>query len=184
MNNSLEKKPRPGSHTAEVSLSKIDDLAVKLTSLVIVGSIVWVPSLFLYLYKKWKNTPKEEVQKRAMYRRIFLTLALCAIFGPHRHPKVGKLLKFKKWNLWNGAWLRYISFEVITDEMQGVKGFNLREDPAILAFSPHGIFPFSLGFATVAERAKEYFGEFRPVVATATRFVPILRTVLQWIGQV
>ena len=179
MNNSLEKKPRPGSHTAEVSLSKIDDLAVKLTSLVIVGSIVWVPSLFLYLYKKWKNTPKEEVQKRAMYRRIFLTLALCAIFGPHRHPKVGKLLKFKKWNLWNGAWLRYVSFEVITDELQGVKGFNLREDPAILAFSPHGIFPFSLGFAIVAEQAKEYVGEFRPVVATATKFYPVLRTVLQ-----
>jgi hypothetical protein len=70
----------------------------------------------------WKNTPKEEIQKTVMH----LTLTLCAIFGTHRHPKVGKLLKFKKWNLWNGAWLRYISFGVITDEMQGVKGFNLR----------------------------------------------------------
>jgi hypothetical protein len=78
---------------------------------------------------------------------------------------------------WSGAWLRYISFEVITDEKQGVKGFNLREDPAILAFSPHGIFPFSLGFAIVVERAKEYLGEFRLVVTTATKFYPLLRTV-------
>ena len=177
------KKPRPGSHSAEVSLSKMDDLAVKLSSLVIVGSIVWVPSLFAYLYKKWKNTPKEETKKRAMYRNIFLTLTLCAIFGPHRHPKVGELLKFRKWGLWN-AWLRYISFEVITDDMSGAQGFNLQKDPAILAFSPHGIVPFSLGFAVLTERAKEYFGEFRPVVASATRFYPLVKTIIQWMGQV
>jgi hypothetical protein len=170
----------------------IDDWAVKLSSLFIVGSVIWVPSLFVYLYKKWRNTKHDDdAKKRAFYRNLLLALIFCTIFGPHRHYRVGKWLKVKQWKLWN-AWLRYITFQVITDNNHdhgdgsgdGKKDFDLKKDPAILAFSPHGIFPFSLGFAVLPECAKEYFGEFRPVVATATRFYPLLRTILQWLRQV
>jgi hypothetical protein len=196
---------------AEEPISIIDDWSVKLSSIFFVGSVLWVPSLIVYLYRKWKNA-KSDIQKRALYRNVLLALIAFTILGPHRHYRVGQWLKFKQWKLWN-AWLRYISFQVITDglrvagndasaggdsryELDGRStvisdknsnskaNFDLKKDQAILAFSPHGIFPFSLGFAVLPERAKEYFGEFRPVVATATRFYPMLRTILQWLRQV
>jgi hypothetical protein len=183
-------------NTGEKSISRMDDWTVKLSSLFIVGSIIWVPSLFVYLYKKWKNTTKQEdSKKRALYRNLLLAFILCTIFGPHRHYRVGKWVRVKRWKLWN-AWLRYIAFQVIMDAPTASTShddtvlrhrdryFDMKKDPAILAFSPHGIFPFSLGFAVLPERAKEYFGEFRPVVATATRFYPLLKTILQWLRQV
>jgi len=181
----------------EKSISILDDFTVKLSSLMIVGSIIWVPSLLVYLYKKWKKTKHDDhvdggdTKKKRLYRNLLLALIACTIFGPHRHYRVGKWLKVKHWKLWN-AWLRYIAFQVITDHdgnstTSGDRSggsFDMKKDQAILAFSPHGIFPFSLGFAVLPERAKEYFGEFRPVVATATKFYPLLRTILQWLRKV
>jgi len=180
-----KKRPRQFSHgPGEISLSKWDDLVVKLSSLFFVGAVVWVPSLFIYLYKKWKNTPKIDVKKRAFYRNLFLSLSLCAIIGPHRHPKVGQWVKAKRWKLWD-SWLRYISFEVISEQVEDQKNnFDPKEDQAILAFSPHGIFPFGLAFAVMPQAATDIFGEFRPVVATATRLFPLIRTILEWLNQV
>lgn len=172
-----------GSLAKHAPLSALDDIAVKLSSLFFVGSVVWVPSLFIHLYKKWKNTRKDDIKKKNYYRNIFLALALCTILGPHRHPKVGRWLNARKWKLWN-AWLRYLSFEVITDGINEDTNFNPKKDPAILAFAPHGIFPFSLAFAVLPDYAAEYFGIFRPVVASATRLFPLVRTLLEWIGQV
>lgn len=172
----------PQHYAKEFSMTKIDDLACKLSSLFIVGAVVWVPSLFVYVYKKWKNTPKEDTKKRALYRNLFISLSLCAILGPHRHPKVGQYIKFKHWKLWN-AWLRFFSFEVLYDFHKS-KDFDLKKDQAILAFSPHGIFPFSLGFAVLPQASAEVFGTFRPVVASATKFFPMLRTILEWLRQV
>lgn len=192
----LQKRDFQNINAGEKSISRMDDWTVKLSSLFIVGSIIWVPSLFVYLYKKWKNTTKQEdAKKRALYRNLLLALILCTIFGPHRHYRVGKWVRVKRWKLWN-AWLKYITFQVIMDAPANSTShddtvlrhkdrcFDMKKDPAILAFSPHGIFPFSLGFAVLPERAKESFGEFRPVVATATRFYPLLKTILQWLRQV
>lgn len=167
----------------EYPLEKYDELIVKLTSLTIIGSVFWIPALFIYLYKKWKNTPKEDEKKRRFYRNLLLGLSLCAVLGPHRHPKVGQLLQFKKWNIWK-SWMRYVSLQVITEDLHMDQNFDIQKDRALLAFSPHGIFPFSLGFGVLTDMAKQYFGEFRPVVATATRFYPFLNTILQWLGQV
>ena len=176
-------KPGSDEHTVVKSLSKLDDIAVKLSSLFFVGSVVWVPSLFIYVYKKWKNTPKEDEKKRKFYRNIFLSLCLCTIIGPHRHPKVGEWLRAREWKLWH-AWMRYISFEVIQEEIQDKRKFNPKEDQAILAFSPHGIFPFSIAFSVLPKAANDIFGRYRPVVASATRLFPGVRTLLEWLEQV
>ena len=180
--NVITKKGSNHGRPSEMSITKIDDIAVKLSSLFIVGSVVWGPSLFIYLYKKWKNTPKEDTKKRSFYRNLFISLSLCAILGPHRHPKVGQWVKARHWNLWN-AWLRYLSFEVITEDSPN-NDFNLKNDQAILAFSPHGIVPFSLGFAALPQAATDHFGSFRVVVATATRVFPLVRTIIEWLFHV
>jgi hypothetical protein len=59
-----------------------------------------------------------------------------------------------------------------------------KDQPAILAIIPHGIFPFALALSTLPETAARAFGEFRPVVATATALLPIVRGILAWIGAV
>jgi 2-acylglycerol O-acyltransferase 2 len=56
-------------------------------------------------------------------------------------------------------------------------------DDAILAFVPHGIFPFALAFSCLPQRGyEETWGVFRPVVATATKLFPLVRTFIAWMG--
>lgn len=80
-------------------VSTLDHILVNFSSLFLVGSVVWVPALYIWLYKKWKNTPndKEHEKKRKMYRNIMIGLFVIGIVGPHRHRKVGKLLNFRNW---------------------------------------------------------------------------------------
>lgn len=118
-------------------LSKLDQFLVYSSSLLIVGSVIWVPaSLLMYCYRKWKQYLRDyrlfqkncdgddEEEKQRKKKKIGLYYGCCLasmisivaimITGPHRHPKVGKFLNVRKWRLWQ-AWLNYISFEVITD---------------------------------------------------------------------
>jgi len=62
------------------------------------------------------------------------------------------------------------------------RGFDLKNDQAIFAIVPHGIFPFALGFATLPEAVVNAIGTIQPVVASATGIVPFLKTVIDWIG--
>ena len=99
--------------------------------------------------------------------------------------------------------MNFIAFEVISDQGQGCDndtegpfspnnrpggkaGNNplRKDDQALLAVVPHGIFPFALAFAALPERASQVFGEFKPVVATATALFPFIRTFLGWLGAV
>ena len=99
--------------------------------------------------------------------------------------------------------MNFIAFEVISDQGQcggdgaagpfapsnrpGDKADNnplQKDEQAILAVVPHGIFPFALAFAALPERASQVFGEFKPVVATATALFPFVRTFLGWLGAV
>ena len=83
--------------------------------------------------------------------------------------------------------MRFIAMEVILDQpsrlTQRISSKTEVSDPlhkdesAILSFSPHGIFPFSLAFGVIAEQT---FGFIRPVVATATAFFPVVRDLLNW----
>ena len=75
--------------------------------------------------------------------------------------------------------MRYVAYEVVADEYNSVK--DLANQQAILGISPHGIFPFGLGFAALSDEADEAFGSFRAVVATATQLIPWIRDLLIWV---
>lgn len=182
--------------TPELSnISKLDRFLVYFSSLLFVGSVVWVPSLAIYSYKKWKKIPKEDTRKRRLYGSILLSIAIIAVTGPHRSKKVGEWFGVRKWRLWK-AWLNYIAYEVITDvdysqflrettnPSSSNTSFDVKNDPAILALIPHGVFPFSIAFAAMPEVAQNAFGIFRPVVATATAFFPYVNMFLSWLGKV
>lgn len=62
--------------------------------------------------------------------------------------------------------------------------FDMKKDQAIFAVVPHGIVPVSLGFSVVPQTAVDTFGGFRPVVASATRLLPGLRTLMEWVGSI
>jgi len=102
------------------------------------------------------------------------------ISGPHRHPKFGEFLGIRKWRLWK-SWLKYVAFEVVLDEnfnRENTPKFDLKNDQAIFAVVPHGLFPFPLALCALPELANRVFGTFRPVVATATLLFPWVRTLL------
>jgi 1-acyl-sn-glycerol-3-phosphate acyltransferase len=82
--------------------------------------------------------------------------------------------------------MRFIAMEVISDVSsdQPKRPLDVRKDRAILAFAPHGIFPFGIAFGALPEIAQQAFGIFRPVVAAATDFFPIVRDFLKWIGAI
>jgi hypothetical protein len=162
----------------------VDRLLVMTSSLFIVGSPLWVPLAYSYAWKRWKRIPKENKKKRVVYASMLLSLVAFAAVGPYRSPRVGKWLRLKQWRLWT-AWLKFVAWEVIADDPATLNNkLNVKDDQAIFAISPHGIFPFALGFAVLPEFASRVFGEFRPVVATATALFPFLRTILSWLNSV
>lgn len=166
-----------------------DRAFVYASSLFIVGSVVWVPLCYAWAYRKWKATPKHDKRRRAMYMSLLLSAAALAVAGPHRTRRVGRWLKARQWSLWR-AWMNFIAFEVVSDRNNNSPGdaeedsFDVTKDQAILAIIPHGIVPFALAFSALPEAASRVFGEFRPVVATATAFFPFVRSFLGWIGAV
>jgi 2-acylglycerol O-acyltransferase 2 len=156
---------------------------VMTSSLFIVGSPLWVPLAYAWAWKRWKRIPKEEKKQRAIYASMLLSFVTFAAIGPYRSPSVGRWIRLKKWQLWK-AWLKFVAFEVIADSPSTLNDFDFKHNQAIYAISPHGIFPFALGFAVLPELASRVFGEFRPVVATATSLFPFLRTILSWLNSV
>jgi len=173
--------------------STLDDLAVVLSSLTVVGAVAWVPLAFTIAYRNYRAVPTEStdpksVRKRRIYRILLTTVLAVAIAGPHRSESVGRWLGVKRWRLWK-AWMRFVAFEVVSDVPPSVGGergvgFDRRRDPAIYAIVPHGVFPFALGFSFLPQAAVDVFGSFRPVVATATRFLPFVNTIIRWTGGV
>mmetsp|Transcript_5329 Transcript_5329/g.7821 ORF Transcript_5329/g.7821 Transcript_5329/m.7821 type:complete len:367 (-) Transcript_5329:1312-2412(-) len=168
-------------------VTRKDDILVKLSSMLIVGSVLWGPFVaYSFIKKLWckYNVDKSTQKKMAVGAAL---AALCILIGPYRHRKVGKALGFRNWDVWK-SWLRFVAFEVIQDttgaDPNGGDWFDLRDRQSILSIIPHGIFPFALGLAALPEEAEHAFGSFRPIVATATSLFPILRTILSWLGSV
>ncbi|KAL9181130.1 hypothetical protein ACHAXT_009935 [Thalassiosira profunda] len=141
------------------------------------------------------------MQRYTSYRKMAikygaaLAMLLClSIWGPHRSERLGRLLDVRRWRLWD-AWLNYVGFTVLHDRGEGggsvakptqkQREFDMQTSPAIFAFIPHGIFPFGLAFSCLPQRGYEHtWGLFRPVVATATRLFPLVRTFIAWMGGV
>jgi hypothetical protein len=141
------------------------------------------------LWKKWSKIPKEDKKRRAFYAALLIALAGLVAKGPHRSVKAGEWMNVRKWSLWR-AWLNYLSIEIVSDQSHtespslATKMFDTVKDQAILAVVPHGIFPFALAFAALPEETNQYFGRFRPVVATATALFPFVRDFLSMLGAV
>lgn len=169
----------PGS-----DLTVLDRCVVAGSSLFIVGAFAWVQLVYAWAWRKWKSVPVHDKRRRAAYAGIVMfSIALLSV-GPHRSPRVGKWLRVRKWKVWT-AWLKFIAMEVIADQDTNPKNLNIvQKDRAILAFVPHGIFPFAFAFGALPEIAqKRAFGVFRPVVATATNFLPVVNDFLLWLGK-
>ncbi len=131
------------------------------------------------------------------YGAALAILVLASTWGPHRNRRVGEILDVRRWRLWD-AWLNYVGFAVLRDA-GGVatsasdaavfdprnSSFDPLTSPALYAFVPHGIFPFGLAFSALPERGYgTTWGRIRPVVATATRLFPLVRTLIDWMGGV
>lgn len=138
----------------------------------------------------------ERIEQYARYKKLakrfgaaLAAIILLSILGPHRNEKLGTALGVRKWRLWD-AWLNYVGFSVMRDHGKTNHeivhpGFDLKSSPAMFAFIPHGIFPFGLAFSCLPERGyTNTWGPFRPVVATATKLFPFVRTLISWMGGV
>lgn len=129
-------------------------------------------------------------QAASKYGAALAVVILISIWGPHRSRRVGELLNVRKWRLWD-AWLNYVGFTVLRDHGDNniaamdsnEPEFDPRHSRAIYAFIPHGIFPFGLAFSCLPQRGYEStWGLYRPVVATATKLFPLVRTFISWMG--
>ena len=142
------------------------------------------------------STNADRIELHVRYRRLakrfgaaLAAIILISTLGPHRNEKLGSLLKVRKWRLWN-AWLNYVGFSVLKDhDRTNIEilhpEFDMKTSPAMFAFIPHGIFPFGLAFSCLPERGyADTWGLFRPVVATATKLFPFVRTLISWMGGV
>lgn len=167
-------------------LTWLDRCAVAISSIVVVGAFAWVPVLYTYAWTKWKSIPSTEKRRKRIYFVIVVGLTLLVLYGPHRSRYFGRWIKVRKWALWN-SWLKFIAMEVITDHKSTAndnKNKSMSEEQAVLAFVPHGIFPFAFAFGILPEVAQQVFGYFRPIVATATNFLPVVNDFLLWLGKV
>lgn len=148
----------PGSHILvripSIEVSVWDRVAVVTTSMLIVGSAMWVPAFYAWAWKRFQSIPKEQAKRRLLY--ISGLLAATALFacGPHRNPRVARFIKLKKWSLWK-SWINFFAMEVVADNASFLPAFeNLRTQQAIVAFAPHGLFPFALAIPAVSELGK------------------------------
>lgn len=137
-------------------------------------------------------------QLATKYGTALTIMLILSIWGPHRNKRIGEWLNVRQWRLWD-AWLNYVGFTVLHDRGDDAgnsaatnsnsnnhqQEFDPMNDPAMYAFVPHGIFPFGLAFSCLPQRGYENtWGLFRPVVATATRLFPLVRTFIAWMGGV
>jgi hypothetical protein len=181
------------------ALSSVDRLIVAASSLFIVGSVAWVPVLCRWAYRQVQSEPDPDRRKK--YAAIFVMAAVLAIAGPHRSPAFGEWIGVRRWRIWE-SWMRFIAMEVILDQPsrrraasrehdasttnssssgnQRSPPIDVTQDRLMYAFVPHGIFPFAFAFGVFPEAAQRMFGKFRPVVATATEFFPVVRDILRW----
>jgi hypothetical protein len=160
--------------------SLYDRLVVYSSSLFIVGGVFWVPAFYLWAWKRFRSIPKDEKKRRAVYATILLSVTALFAIGPHRNARVGEWLQVRKWSLWK-SWLRFFAFEVVADQgYDSIK--NLLEEQAIVAVSPHGLFPFGLFAAAVNDTSEKAFGRVRVVVASATQMIPWVRDLTRWMN--
>lgn len=159
-----------------------DKVTVALSSLFFVGGVFWVPIAYAWAWKRFRAIPKEDKKRRAVYATILLSATALFIAGPHRNHRFGEWIKIHKFNIWK-SWFKFLAIEIVADDgYDSVK--DLLEEQAIVAVSPHGLFPFALALSALGEISHQCFGKFRAVVASATALLPWVRDVLKWVNAV
>jgi hypothetical protein len=181
----------------EQDVTLVDRVVVAASSLFVVGAFAWAPFLSVYtIVRRWRCIALDDAiddttrQRKRVRLASFVLVALTLVaYGPHRSPRLGRWLRIRHWKLWT-CWLKFIAMQVIVDQtsasterqpLQYGSDFSTTTDPAILAFCPHGIFPFAFAFGALPALASKAFGIFRPVVATATNFLPVVSDILLWL---
>ena len=160
----------------------IDRLLVYGSSLFIVASPIWVPTTLTWCYRRLRQNENLDRNRRKIYT-AFIIAFLGLVITPRRplqSPSFGRFIRIRSWSLWK-AWLRFVAFEAILDKQSKTDISNLRNEKNIMAFCPHGIFPFAFGLGVLPETAQKAFGVFRPVVATAVWAFPIVGTIIRWL---
>lgn len=167
----------------EGDLSTLDRCVIACTSLAIVGSFLWVPVVYAWALRRWRSISATNKKRKAVYAGIVVASLALMSAGPHRSSRFGEWLKVRRWPLWS-AWLRFIAMEVRSDQTKiniSSRNLDVQNDQITLAFVPHGIFPFAFAFGCLPDIAQQAFGIFRPVVATATNFFPVVNDFLLWL---
>ncbi len=117
-----------------------------------------------------------DIRRTRMYRAwsFFVFLAVLASFP------VNRCRAFSGNRLWERIWFNYLGVRVV-----GPASFAeyAKSRQLLYAIIPHGLFPFGLAFAAI-EPIRSLLRINRLVVATVTRFVPVLRHVIGWLGAV
>jgi hypothetical protein len=161
-----------------------EDTVIALSSNFLVGSIFWVPALYVYLYRKWKAAAPKSRQ-RAVYGAALISLSVFLVAGPQRTQWAKNRLQFRTWRIWK-TWCQFVAFEVWRDRKNPREddNFDHLKAQSITAFAPHGIFPFAIGVGGVPAIAQHAFGKFRIMIATATNLFPIVRDIIHLVNAV
>lgn len=188
--------------------SWFDKLLVHGSSLIIVGSVLWVPAALYFTYRAWRRAPPR-TRRQLVLGILFWSLVGLVTVGPHRHPRIGEhFLQIRKWSLWK-AWMRFVALEVIQERRNSptraqsiqptsqashqqqsssttfspnITNNNDTTNPPIFAFCPHGIFPFAFGMAAFFEPVAQAIAGsyFRPIIASAVRYLPVVNTLVSY----
>jgi 1-acyl-sn-glycerol-3-phosphate acyltransferase len=168
-----EKMEKAAARTVGVSRVKLwrhaladagNTAVVAGSSLALIGSFFWLPP-FLYHYYKRKCTTRKR-------KAAFVALLALIVLYPLRPRR--SVTKSCLWDFFS----RYFDVKVRGD-VNAIQGRQ-----ALFAFSPHGIFPFSLALGALGKLNETVFGNLRPVVATAIYHVPIIGHILKLMGAV
>lgn len=162
--------------TPENALTALDRFTVATSSLIVIGSVWWGPPFLAWLYRRWRRIA--DPHRKKIFGAIIVSVLTFLAIGPHRSPKVGEWLKFRESSIWNSL-TRYMALEVVADNANlDVDQFQTKQN--IMAFIPHGIFPFTIAMASLPEIGRKIFGKARLVVAAATGYFPLVRSLVGW----
>jgi len=139
-------------------------IVVFISSLVILGTPIWMVALAYYFYKyvSWENK-----------KYTFAGLLIGYLLWP-------KKLSVRKWTLWE-YWYNYFQIHLILDDPNILS--KTTSSAYIFATVPHGIFPFGQAFSLVGKMT-EYFNELKPLTIKAAMQVPLVGTLLRSVDAV
>ena len=151
-----------------------DTAAVAINSLGVTSFTFALPFLLYIIFKKIKSKRRRAVALSLLAVAIFVGLPKKSRFKLKRD-------EILKWQIWE-RFLHYLQVSVVDDSCST---FNqMKNEQKIIAMVPHGILPWGIALPSVSGRLQSAFAPFRPIIATATSYIPILGSILEAVGAV